>query len=153
MTKSAGTAMCAFSTPFLKYLRDGLVEENLSPARFQVLQALSGGEEVSMVRLAEMLSVTKRNITTLVDALEKEALVSRKAHPTDRRSKLVSLTKNGEETFSQVARVQQAHLEKLTAHLDAKQQHVLAESLSRLTSVMTEEDSPNKTRCPTSQTE
>ena len=128
--------MCAFVSPFMRYLRDGLAKENLSPARFQVMQALSGGNEVSMVRLAEMLSVTKRNITTLVDGLEKDALVVRHEHPTDRRSKLVSLTPSGEETFSQVAKVQQAHLEKLTAHLEPAQQQSLAASLSLLTTVM-----------------
>lgn len=136
MTNPAGVALCAFIPPFLRYLRDGLAEENLSPARFQVLQVLAGGKELTMVRLADTLSVTKRNITALIDGLENEGLAVRRAHPTDRRSKIISLTKKGEQTFSQVAKVQQAHLEKLTAHLDPEQQQVVAESLSRLTQAM-----------------
>ncbi|MEM8916350.1 MAG: MarR family transcriptional regulator, partial [Pseudomonadota bacterium] len=64
---------------------------NVSPARFQIMQTLSGGSSLSMAELADRLSVTKRNITTLVDGLERDGLASRHPHPTDRRSTLVEL--------------------------------------------------------------
>ncbi|MEM6371383.1 MAG: MarR family transcriptional regulator [Pseudomonadota bacterium] len=136
MTSPAGAAMCAFIPPFLRYLRDGLADENLSPARFQVLQVLAGGNELTMVGLADALCVTKRNVTALIDGLEKEDLVVRRAHPTDRRSKIISLSKRGERRFTEVAKVQQAHLEKLTAGLDPSQQQVLVDYLSQLTQAM-----------------
>ena len=58
MTISPADAICAFVPPFLKYLREGTSKVDLSPARFQLLQALDQNQPCSMVVLAERLSVT-----------------------------------------------------------------------------------------------
>ena len=89
-----------------------------------------------MVEVAERLSVTKRNITTLVDGLERDGLAARRPHPTDRRSTLVDLTLEGEAMFVRAAEVQRAHLETLMANLDKDQQQHVAEALIRLTEAM-----------------
>ncbi|MEO1681585.1 MAG: MarR family transcriptional regulator [Pseudomonadota bacterium] len=121
----------------MRFLRKGLAELNLSPARFQILKALNHGGALSMVELAGLLSVTKRNITTLVDGLEKDDLAARRPHPTDRRSTLVELTATGHAVFAQAAKAQRAHLERLLATLDPKQQKDMAQALTRLTQAMT----------------
>lgn len=133
MTISSSDAICAFVPPFLRYLREGVAKVNLSPARFQVLQALSGGKVLSMVDLADRLSVTKRNVTTLVDGMEKDGLATRSPHPTDRRSKLIELTPSGEVAFSEAAKVQRDHLEKLLSNLEPAQREAVAIGLMRLT--------------------
>ncbi|MEM6933022.1 MAG: MarR family transcriptional regulator [Pseudomonadota bacterium] len=109
---------------------------NLTTARFQTLEALAGGKVLSMVELAQRLSVTKRNVTTLVDGLEREGLAERSPHPTDRRSKLVKLTRSGEDVFLQAAKVQRDHLDKLLSQLEPEQQQALAIGLARLTEEM-----------------
>lgn len=48
-----------------------------------------------MSELAENLGLTARTITTSVDALEREGLLQRSAHPTDRRATLIELTPKG----------------------------------------------------------
>lgn len=136
MTTSPADAICAFVPPFLRYLREGTAEVDLSPARFQLLQALSQEQPCSMVDLADRLSVTKRNITTLVDGLENDGLATRSPHPTDRRSKLVALTENGEVAFREAAKYQRKHLEKLIANLEPAQQGLMAEALVQLTNAM-----------------
>ena len=83
------------------------------------------------------LSVTKRNITTLVDGLEGDGLAMRRPHPTDRRSKLVALTKDGEATFREAAKFQRKHLESLIANLEPAQQDVLVSALVQLTDAIT----------------
>ncbi len=45
--------------------------------------------------LAEHLDVTPRNITALVDGLEREGLVARERHPSDRRATVIHLTPAG----------------------------------------------------------
>ena len=45
-----------------------------------------------MSDVAEVLGVTPRNITALVDGLEEEGMVRRVAHPSDRRATLIELT-------------------------------------------------------------
>ncbi|MEM9781352.1 MAG: MarR family transcriptional regulator [Pseudomonadota bacterium] len=132
MTRTAAETLCAFVPPFMRYLREGLAKVNMSPARFQILQALRDQRALSMVELAARLSVTKRNITSLVDGLERDGLASRRPHPTDRRSTLVALTAAGEDTFSRAAKVQQDHLEALLANLDGAQQQEMAQALSHL---------------------
>ena len=133
---SPADAICAFVPPFLKYLREGTSKVDLSPARFQLLQALDQDQPCSMVDLAERLSVTKRNITTLVDGLEEEGLAERSPHPTDRRSKLVALTQKGEVTFRQAVKVQRKHLEALVTNLDPEQRELMAQALDELTKVL-----------------
>jgi DNA-binding MarR family transcriptional regulator len=45
-----------------------------------------------MADLASALDVTPRNVTTLVDRLERDGIVQRRPHPTDRRATVIELT-------------------------------------------------------------
>ncbi|MEM6903840.1 MAG: MarR family transcriptional regulator [Pseudomonadota bacterium] len=137
MPSSPADALCQFVPPFMRFLRDGLVDLNLSPARFQILQALQQGGALSMVELAGRLSVTKRNITTLIDGMEKDGLAARAQNPEDRRSTLVRLTPAGEALWIKAAEVQREHLKGLLANLNAVQQQEMAKALTDLTEAMT----------------
>ena len=89
-----------------------------------------------MVELADRLSVTKRNITTLIDGLEKDGLAKRSPHPTDRRSKLVELTEKGEVTLREASKYQRKHLENLVDNLDPEQQVLMTQALTKLTETL-----------------
>ena len=52
-------------------------------------------EPLSMGELAAALGIDRPNATVLVDDLEAQGLVRRRAHPTDRRAKLVEPTRRG----------------------------------------------------------
>ncbi|TQV80531.1 MarR family winged helix-turn-helix transcriptional regulator [Denitrobaculum tricleocarpae] len=136
MAISPADAICQFIPPFLRFLRQGMAELDLSPARFQILQALSKGQARSMVDLAERLCVTKRNITTLVDGLEKDGLAARRPHPTDRRSTLVVLTQTGEAVFVEAARVQTESLTELLGNLEPAEREAMAQALTHLTDAL-----------------
>src|SRR5713101_6008612 len=65
----------------------------LSLAKLLALKALSdAGESLPLGQLAERLSCVKSNITQLVDRLEADGFVARKADPGDRRTRLAVLT-------------------------------------------------------------
>ena len=69
----------------------------LSEGRAQVLFRLRKAPELSiaMAELAESLNVSPRNVTGLVDNLERDGLVERVPDPHDRRSVLARLTEKG----------------------------------------------------------
>ncbi len=141
-TNPAADAICRFVPPFVRFLREGLAKVNVSPARFQILQALKQGGSLSMAELADRLCVTKRNITTLVDGLEKDGLATRRPHPTDRRSTLVELTPDGDILFTEAAKVQRDHLMGLMESLNAGQQRQMAEALNHLMDAMKAKGQP-----------
>jgi DNA-binding MarR family transcriptional regulator len=87
---------------------DGMNACGLSLARTKVLTQLQSGPARPSV-LAGQLGFAPRTITELVDSLERDALVTRQADPTDRRALLVALTRDGQAALA-VAQTARAHL-------------------------------------------
>jgi DNA-binding MarR family transcriptional regulator len=69
---------------------------DLTPAQYDVLAQLQGAPGISQQELAERLMVTKGNICTLIDRMEKRNLVERRHDTEDRRINLLYLTGDGE---------------------------------------------------------
>jgi len=67
----------------------------LTRARATLLMALHRFGPLTQRQLSELLRVTPRNVTGLVDALEAGGLVARGRHPADRRAALVGFTATG----------------------------------------------------------
>jgi len=78
----------------------------LTTARVHLLWVLQHAGPSTQQTLAQLCDVTPRNITGLVDALEKSGHVRRTPHPTDRRAVLVELT---EAATATMARMQDEH--------------------------------------------
>ena len=96
---------------YLHWMQERWAEsQGLSEGRLQILFMLSqfgDGAGISLGRLAGMQSVSPRNITGLIDNLEKAGLIERVPDPDDRRSILARLTPAGRtriDTISQPAR-------------------------------------------------
>jgi DNA-binding MarR family transcriptional regulator len=72
-------------------------QQGLSESRVRVLMTLdhSPGRQLSLGALAEVLNVTPRTMTDVVDVLERDGLVKRVADPGDRRSVLAVITDAG----------------------------------------------------------
>jgi DNA-binding MarR family transcriptional regulator len=87
----------------------------LSEGRLRVLGILRFNQgSLSMTGLAEALRTTPRNVTGLVDHLEKDGLVERVADPADRRSVLTRLTEKGEAKIGSVWKAGLKHQVSLT---------------------------------------
>jgi DNA-binding MarR family transcriptional regulator len=71
--------------------------QGLSESRLRVLMRLyfSSSRQLPLGALAEVLNVTPRTMTDIVDVLERDGLVKRVADPADRRSVLAMITKSG----------------------------------------------------------
>jgi DNA-binding MarR family transcriptional regulator len=81
----------------------GAREYGMSYARGRVVAALAVSGPVLMRALSEAVGVTPRTVTGLIDALEKDGWVERRAHPTDRRATIVALTPGAEVAFAKLS--------------------------------------------------
>jgi DNA-binding MarR family transcriptional regulator len=80
----------------------GLEGYGLTEARARVIWELSAGDGFTQRELAERLDVTPRNVTALVDALERTGFVSRTPHAADRRAIALVLTRKGRDTATKL---------------------------------------------------
>src|SRR5919198_4258449 len=78
--------------------------QGLSEGRLGLLMVLNrfGQEGINLGRLAELLRVTPRNVTGLVDHLEKAGLVERVDDPDDRRAVRARLTGAGRQRIESI---------------------------------------------------
>lgn len=76
----------------------------ISLARFDLMAVLHRHRDgLTMSEVGRFLRVSGGNVTGLVDRLEREGLVARKQHPTDRRSIMVGLSERGHAAFEDMA--------------------------------------------------
>ena len=94
-------------------METGLVERGLTLARSRLVWQLQQDGPSTQQALSRALRVTPRNITGLVDALVADGVVVRKAHPSDRRATLVSLTAKGSSLARGMGRDQDDFAQKL----------------------------------------
>jgi MarR family transcriptional regulator, organic hydroperoxide resistance regulator len=75
------------------HVRERAVTLGLTAAQATALREMTGA--MTMRELAERMSCEPSNATFVVDKLEKQGLVERRPHPTDRRSRHLMLTTEG----------------------------------------------------------
>ena len=90
-------AFFTFVPAYVRWMKSCLPENYLTQGRIRLLYELHRHGTRIMSDLSEELEMTPRNITTLVDALERENLACRRPHPTDRRATFIELTPRGAE--------------------------------------------------------
>jgi DNA-binding MarR family transcriptional regulator len=88
-------AIVELSTRLVAAMNGDLADRGITRSRAEILWRLARLGPSTQRRLSVELSCTPRNVTDLVDALERAGLVSRERHPTDRRATLVTLTDLG----------------------------------------------------------
>jgi DNA-binding MarR family transcriptional regulator len=96
----------------------------LSVLRVKALGILSSSP-MSMRELADRLAVDPPHTTVIVDGLEERGLVNRRPHPTDRRSKILTLTASGRRAAARASRILNAPPDPV-AQLDLATLHELA---------------------------
>lgn len=85
-----------------------------------------------MSSLGDDLGITPRYVTIMIDEMEREGLVRRCPHPTDRRATLIELTEAGSRMCTEVG---DGHVEaavELLQVLSKQQQEVLLEAMRTL---------------------
>jgi DNA-binding MarR family transcriptional regulator len=123
-----------FSQAFLRWL-DGTTGGFTYP-RLRVLEVLHCNGPTKMKQLADLVGMTARNLTTLADGLEGDALVRRVSHPTDRRATLLELTPSGAAAAECSLAPRLAEISGLFDSLEASEQQQLRRLLDVLVTAM-----------------
>ena len=129
-------ALFAIEPALNNWLKMGFRARGVTYARLRLMSALRYGGPRRMRDLGDELGVTARNVTGLVDALQREGLVERMPHPGDRRATLVRLTPAGERISGELLAEQRAALAGLFAELPEAQQRSLLQALESLRAVL-----------------
>jgi DNA-binding MarR family transcriptional regulator len=107
----------------------------LSLAKLGVMNLLAEAKEPQpLSELAKNQKCVRSNITQLVDRLEKDGLVRRRADPADRRSVLAELTPAGEQAHARGMRALADAQRAIVSGLKADDADSLKSALSALTS-------------------
>jgi DNA-binding MarR family transcriptional regulator len=102
------------------------------PRGYQVLVAVTTEEPTSQLVLAQRLGIDKTAMTYVIDALEREGLVERRAHPRDRRVRQVLPTATGRALLTQARRALREVESTLMRDLDTEEQTRLRRLLARV---------------------
>ena len=90
------------------------------------------GQRMTQFEVAAEMQVSSSNVTFLVDGLEKEGLVRRVPHPTDRRTVYVELSDEGRRFAERIVPSMARFMSEMLAGFDEHEKQMLAGLLERL---------------------
>ena len=99
---------------------------------FAVLEAVLHKGPLPVNAIGRKVRLTSGSITTAVDRLETQGLVERRAHPTDRRARVVHLTPRGERLITGVFAEHQRDMERAASALSRSERATLVRLLRKL---------------------
>lgn len=115
------------------YAETSVSQSQMCGSDFAVLEALLHKGPLPVNEIGKKVLLTSGSITTAVDRLEDKKLVERRAHGTDRRAKIVHLTKEGRKLITRVYADHAADMERLaSASLTKKERETLIRLLKQI---------------------
>jgi MarR family transcriptional regulator, organic hydroperoxide resistance regulator len=111
-------------------------EAGLSLPQYHLLEALRDGAELPVGELAEAAGVAAPTATRMLDCLARDGYITRRHSDVDRRSVLVSLTREGEEAFERAHELVESWRAHVFAGLEPHEREQAAALLARLSEVM-----------------
>src|SRR5215204_233241 len=84
------------------YAEKSITDLEMCGSDFAILEALLHKGPLPINEIGKKILLTSGSITTAVDRLEDKGLVERRAHGTDRRAKVVHLTKDGKKLITRI---------------------------------------------------
>ncbi|MGH3301712.1 MAG: MarR family winged helix-turn-helix transcriptional regulator [Streptosporangiaceae bacterium] len=104
----------------------------LEPRHFAVLRAVGEAGEQSQQAVAQRLQIPASTMVTLLDHLEREGLIERRPHPTDRRTWLPHLTSQGGDILDRAVRLGAQWEEEICSGLSPAERDTLLALLRRV---------------------
>jgi DNA-binding MarR family transcriptional regulator len=121
---------CAWLEPF-----------GLHSSSFNVLSFLRAapGRSMALSAISRSLHTRPATVTSLIDGLEREGLIVRKAHAEDRRTTLALLTNKGANLIDRAARVHHGHVNSVMRGISAADRETAFATLLRISEGLTRE--------------
>ena len=122
---------------FPRWLNAKIVSENgLTAPRMMLMWLLSRWNEPTMGQVAELLDLTPRAITRLVDGLEADGYVERCVHSEDRRVFKIKLTPEGRNKFKTLDSQMRPEFASLFSCLSSQELRTFIRTIEKLTDHM-----------------
>ena len=102
--------------------------------QFNILMILKNAPKggISQQALSEKLVVTKSNVVGLVDRMEKQGLVKRQPHPTDRRFNQIVISQKGGELVQKVEAHYDQEVDRMMAELSESEKKAIIEATDKV---------------------
>ncbi len=104
----------------------------LSVPKYGVILQLYDHETLALSELSKLIFCGNSNLTALVDRMERDGLVQRVNHESDRRVKEIRLTEKGRELAPKVIAEYRPFLHQMMSCLSPEEHRVLIDLLTRL---------------------
>src|SRR5712664_16732 len=115
------------------YAEKSITELALCGSDFAVLEALLHKGSLPVNEIGKKVLLTSGSITVAVDRLETKGLVERRAHGTDRRARIVHLTKQGKKLITRAYAKHAADMERIaSASLTKQERKMLIRLLKKI---------------------
>jgi DNA-binding MarR family transcriptional regulator len=108
-----------------------LRESGLSLSAYKLMRALEHSDQ-SMREVSDILQVSPRTVTDMIDSLEARSLVVRQPHPADRRVTLLHLTEEGQRQLAAAAALADRSYAAAIRGVTAADQRTLRDLLDRV---------------------
>ncbi len=119
-------------TQLMRHIRRIDEQQGVGRARLSVLAVLRFGGDHTLSELAETEMVSRATMHHVVNGLEADELVRRRADPADGRRQLISLTKEGRRKIDTAHRARLSYLKTLTANISEEDLIVTANTLDAM---------------------
>ena len=97
------------------YAEKSIADMAMCGSDFAVLEALLHKGPLPVNEIGKKILLTSGSITVAIDRLEQKGLVERKAHDSDRRTRVVHLTREGRRLITRIYSQHAADLEELVS--------------------------------------
>jgi DNA-binding MarR family transcriptional regulator len=132
LTRYTGFLLSKMGTIAQKRFSSRLEALELTPRMWGTLNMLEAAAPITQHGLCKHTGMDPSSMVATIDDLEKQGLVERRAHPSDRRAYALHVTDAGRETLSRGRDVVQEVQDELLAPLDDAEREQLRSLLLRL---------------------
>lgn len=120
--------------------REILARHHLSPPQFEIMTAIYFEGEMSQNEMPKKLHLAKSTISSLLDRLEKQGMISKRKTQLDKRISAVRLTFKGANVIDQVIERRRELLKVLSGHLSEKQRKEFNDIIARFAYLLEAEE-------------
>ena len=116
---------------FADFMRT-MVDDRITPGQFGVLVLIDCNPGLNQSALARALGIERSTMVAVIDGLEDRKLVARRGSVSDRRAKVLSLTKQGRSLLASVKPKVRRHEKRIAADLHPDEIAALIGLLKRI---------------------
>jgi DNA-binding MarR family transcriptional regulator len=107
-----------------------LAEVDIRPAQYSVLLVIEANHGLSQSALSQTLAIERARLVRLLDSLEARKLVQRRRSTADRRSQVLSLTRQGRSVLARIKALADEHEQRLAQKVGIRNHKTLLRLLS-----------------------